>query len=77
MSTSSALSGTLDANLTCCGCGHDPTDTGADWGTCPSCGKVFCTACLDRRRSELLARGEDASTIFCACCGGGSINAAS
>lgn len=76
MSPTSVLSDTSIANLTCCGCGHNPTDIGADWAICPSCGKVFCTACLALRRRDLAARGEDASKILCACCGGGIVSAA-
>ena len=53
---------TATANSTCCKCGHDPRDTGADFATCGSCGKVYCTSCVSERR----ASGADTA---CPCCG--------
>ena len=60
---SGAVTGaTATLNSTCCKCGHDPRDTGADFARCGSCGKVYCTACVAERR----AAGADTT---CPCCG--------
>ncbi len=66
-STSTDATATL--NSTCCKCGRDPRDTGADWAQCRSCGKVYCTVCIAERRLT------GASTL-CPCCGGGEFGAA-
>lgn len=60
---------TATMNTTCCRCGHDPADSGADWAQCPSCGKVYCTECVDDRRDR-----QDG--LLCPCCGTRELNAA-
>jgi len=64
-----ATGATATSNSTCCRCGHDPRDTGADWAQCSSCGKVYCTDCVAERRSE----GAD---TLCPCCGATALTAA-
>jgi len=64
-----STSATATINTTCCKCGSNPSDTGADWAQCLSCGKVYCTACVAERRTS----GADTQ---CPCCGSGDLSAA-
>jgi hypothetical protein len=64
-----ATGATATINSMCCRCGHNPSDTGADWAQCPSCGKVFCTDCV----AERLSAGAD---MLCPCCGATALSAA-
>jgi hypothetical protein len=60
---------TATLNSTCCCCGHDPAGSGADWTRCSSCGKVYCTDCVDGRRGRH-------DGLLCPCCGTRELNAA-
>jgi hypothetical protein len=64
-----SVGATATINTTCCGCGRDPRDTGADWTQCPSCGNVYCTGCVAERRTV----GAD---TMCPCCGAADLLAA-
>ena len=67
---------TVSANTTCCWCGHNPKDAGVEWACCRSCGKAYCTACLEKRRRQATDAGGVAEAIACACCGGVALAAA-
>lgn len=64
-----ATGATVTINTTCCNCGHNPEDSGAEWVQCHSCGKVYCSTCVTKRRAA-------GAVTACPCCGAAELSAA-